>query len=243
MKCTGERVVRFLVCLQVVRPFPVISTVSRLSLPMHRVEIRSLKEPELPLARDMAAQYPDFHARYVVERLPSFFRIARDLDSDPAYWGRQRLVVGAFFEDDMIGTASVEPVTKQTSPERTEEEDERFWAAFTDHEASVFDTLQQSLCTTIIDAPVGSLSIHSLAVLPAHRKQGTARSLVRFIIDALEETERSSLYIEFARLKWLRQFGCSLGFTIVRQTFSISERLEYGCWGSILMRYQCRDSG
>ena len=32
MKCTGERVVRFLVCLQVVRPFPVISTVPRLSL-------------------------------------------------------------------------------------------------------------------------------------------------------------------------------------------------------------------
>ena len=31
MKCTGERVVRFLVCLQVVRPFPVISTVRRLN--------------------------------------------------------------------------------------------------------------------------------------------------------------------------------------------------------------------
>ena len=30
MKCTGERVVRFLVCLQVARPFPVISTVIRL---------------------------------------------------------------------------------------------------------------------------------------------------------------------------------------------------------------------
>ena len=30
MKCTGEWVVRFLVCLQVVRPFPVISTVRRL---------------------------------------------------------------------------------------------------------------------------------------------------------------------------------------------------------------------
>ncbi|TWU48981.1 hypothetical protein Poly51_48850 [Rubripirellula tenax] len=31
MKCTGERVVRFLVCLQVVRPFPVISTVIALN--------------------------------------------------------------------------------------------------------------------------------------------------------------------------------------------------------------------
>jgi hypothetical protein len=28
MKCTGERVVGFLVCLQIVRPFPVISTVT-----------------------------------------------------------------------------------------------------------------------------------------------------------------------------------------------------------------------
>ena len=27
MKCTGERVVRFPVCLQLARPFPVISTV------------------------------------------------------------------------------------------------------------------------------------------------------------------------------------------------------------------------
>jgi len=30
MKCTGGRVVRFLVCLQVFRPSPVISTVRRL---------------------------------------------------------------------------------------------------------------------------------------------------------------------------------------------------------------------
>lgn len=32
MKCTGQRVVRFLVTLQVVRPFPVISNVRRLKI-------------------------------------------------------------------------------------------------------------------------------------------------------------------------------------------------------------------
>ncbi len=33
MKCTGERVLRFLDCLHIVRPFPVISTVIQLKDP------------------------------------------------------------------------------------------------------------------------------------------------------------------------------------------------------------------
>jgi hypothetical protein len=37
MKCTGERVARFLVCLHVVRPFPVISTVE-----LNRIALASL---------------------------------------------------------------------------------------------------------------------------------------------------------------------------------------------------------
>ncbi len=41
MKCTGERVVCFLVCLQVDRPFPVISTVIALKCPYaeHHLEM------------------------------------------------------------------------------------------------------------------------------------------------------------------------------------------------------------
>lgn len=52
---------------------------------MRDVEIRPLTESELRLARDIAARHPDVHARYVVERLPSFFSIARELDPDPIY--------------------------------------------------------------------------------------------------------------------------------------------------------------
>lgn len=37
MKCTGERVVRFFVCLQVVRPFPVVSTVIRPNLSIFKI--------------------------------------------------------------------------------------------------------------------------------------------------------------------------------------------------------------
>lgn len=151
--------------------------------------------------------------------------------------------MGAFFGGDLIGTASVEHVNDEASPERSEEDDERFWATFSDHEVNVFNTHQDSFCKTIIGAPAGSLSVHSLAVSPGNRHRGTARSLIQFIIDSLTETERLSLYVEFARLTWLRRFGRSLGFSIVRQTFSISERLEYGCWGSILMQYQPKHSG
>lgn len=208
---------------------------------MRELAIRSLDVSEFCLARDIAIQNIDFHARYVVERLPTFFDIARELDPDAQFGNRQRLFAGAFIADKMIGTVAVERVSDTSFPERSTDEDERFWNRFTEHDTSVYDTLQSSLNKTLIGAPVGSLSIHSLCVSPSYRRCGIARSLVRHVITCLDANEQLSLYIEFARLKWLRRFGVSLGFTTVRQTFSISERMEYGCWGSVLMRYQVRN--
>ncbi len=51
MKCTGERVVRFLVCLQVVRPFPVISTVLR------SLDFTQYTRVRLPLTLLVLTQY------------------------------------------------------------------------------------------------------------------------------------------------------------------------------------------
>jgi GNAT superfamily N-acetyltransferase len=209
---------------------------------MHNVEIRPLRDSEIQSSREMVAQNPDFHARYVVSRLPSFFAIARKLDPDSAYLKRQRLNVGAFYTGELIGTASVERVTEKPFSELSDEDNKWFSLAFTEHEVKVYDTLQQSLCKTIIGAPIGSLSIHSLAVSLDNRNQGVARHLLRYIIDSLSERERLLLHIEFAKLKWLQRFGRSLGFKTVRHTFSLSERLEYGCFGSVLMRYQPEDS-
>lgn len=210
---------------------------------MRDLEIRSLDTLEFSLARDIASRNTDLHTRYVVERLPTFFDIARDLDPDALYGGRQRLLAGAFIGGKMIGTVAIERVSDAVFPERTADEEDRFWDRFTEHEVSVYETLQSSLNKTLIGAPSGSSTIHSLGISPAHRRCGVARSLLQHAITCLDASEQLSLYIEFARLKWLRQFGVSLGFSTVRQTFSISERLEFGCWGSVLMRYQPHNGG
>lgn len=205
--------------------------------PMRDVEVRSLDAAEIKLSRDIVGRYPDFHMCYLVERLPRFFGMGRMLDPDARYFQRQRLALGAFVAGAMIGTVAVEPVSNSL-PTPTEYDEERFFAMFSEQETVVYHTLLESFNKTFIGAPLGALTVHSLAVMPEYRQLGIARSLVRFAVNHLSAEERSALYIEFARLKWLVKFGASVGFAKVRQTFSLSERLEYGCWGSVLMRYQ-----
>lgn len=205
------------------------------------VEIRTLEALEVGRSRDLVNRYTDFHTKCVAARLPSFFDITRELNPDAQYGDRQRVVTGAFSGGELVGTVAVEAVTDASIPDRTMEQEERFWSRFSEHDAGVYDALICSLDKTLIGSPVGSLTLHSLAVSPAFRRRGIARSLLYHTIESLDADEQLSLYIEFARLKGLRSLGASLGFSTVRQTFSISERLEYGCWGSVLMRYRLAD--
>ena len=60
MKCTGERVVRFPVCLQVIRPFPVISNVRRRAYTSMVVSPNSILNPTIhrPIAGFVPASPP-----------------------------------------------------------------------------------------------------------------------------------------------------------------------------------------
>ncbi len=186
---------------------------------MTEIVIRSIEKSEICAARELAASYVDFHARYVKERLPTFFDIARVLDSDAEYANRQRLMVGAFLGEQVIGSACIERQIALTAPELSD--DHEFWQQFNEHDLNVYCTLLDSLRKTYIGAPPDSLTVHSLAVQPAYRQRGIARLLLEYAIGELSPKERKFLYIEFARLKWLCQFGASLGFQTVRRTFSI----------------------
>lgn len=205
---------------------------------MHDMVIRELDSHEISLARELTRSNPDLHSQCLVNQLSKYNEMMLDIFPDEELGKRQRLVVGAFFADKIIGTVGVERTTSTPLPERTSEEDERFHAKYTQYERTRFLTLWSNLCRTYIGAPDGSLTIHSLAVATDHRRGGLARTLVNYAIDSLDETERCSLYIEFARRKFLTRFGTSLGFKTVHKTFLISERLQFGCWGSVLMRYQ-----
>lgn len=208
---------------------------------MGSLKIRSLDSHEVSRARDIVNQNHDLHCRYVVKRLPDYFNIVRELYSDAQFGDRQRLLVGAFSGEKMIGTVAAERVSDLPLPKRTEDDDKRFRTRFTEHEMTVYQTLETDLAATYIGAPAGSLIIHSLGVSTSHRRGGVARSLVDHAIKSLDDNEQLSLHIEFARIKWLEQFGTSLGFSTIRKTFSFTERLQYGCWGSVLMRYQAHN--
>ncbi len=208
---------------------------------MHDIVVHSLDWAEISAARDMTSSLVDFHARYVVERLPAFFEIARILDPDTEYRKRQRLVVGAFLGEEIIGTVAVERQVELSAPELPDHH--VFWKRFTEHDLNVYCTLNDSLRKTYLGAPQDSLAVHSLAVRPDFRQRGIARSLLEYVLADLNSSELASLYIEFARIKWLCKFGASPGFEAVRRTFSISERLEYGCWGSVLMQYAGPECG
>lgn len=208
----------------------------RLNILNHIVLIRTLDASEIGSARDLFCRYVDFHARHVVERLPAFFDIARLLDPDTAFAERQRVVVGACIERNMVGAVAIQ---RTQGLEALDLDDlHPIWDKYSDHDLDVYCTLNESLARTCIGTPPNTLMVHSLAVRPEYRRCGIARSLLAHAIAGLAPEERSSLYIETARVKWLVKICTKLGFSPVRKTLSLSERLEYGYWGSVLLTYQ-----
>lgn len=208
---------------------------------MHEPELRMLDASEVSAARDLCSANPDIHARYIVERQPVFFDIARLFDPDDRFFNRQRLVVGAFVQDQLIGTVAVETTSAMTATDLPDNHE--FWDRYGQHDLDLFTTLYESLTRTYIGAPNGALTIHSLSVALAHRRNGIASALLQCVINALTQDEKASLYIECARRRSLTMLGRSVGFACERKTFSFSERLEYGCWGSVLMRYAIPNCG
>lgn len=79
--------------------------------------------------------------------------------------------------------------------------------------------------------------MHSLSVAPPFRRTGLATHLIGLAIDELSADEKKELYVETARQRYLVKLFSKQRFRIVRKSFSISEKLEYGQWGSVLMKY------
>lgn len=204
---------------------------------MRETIIRSLEPSEVSTARELLHRNSDIHSRFLHERLPCYFDIASHFDPDEIFRRRQRLLLGAFDGDEMVGSVGVECASDHLPTELTNDEVDRLSNMFSDHQLSAFATLQNGVSKTYIGTPAGSLTVHSLTVESGYRHNGVARSLVQQAIASLDLSERRSLYIEVARLRWLKRFVESLGFLTVRKTFSLSERLQFGCWGALLLQY------
>ncbi len=204
---------------------------------MHEVVIRPLSESEVPLSRRLYARSPDREAMYLVERLPHFFDIADFLDPVGPYVARQLFVLGAFREDLLIGTVAVEKTSLSRNADIGEIGTDALLRRFSEHDILVYSTLAIAHRRIFIGAPEASLYIHSLSVDESRRRIGIATQLIRTAIELLNDQQRLSLYMEVPRLKWVQRWGESLGFRPLRKTLSLSQRLEFGCWGHVLMRY------
>lgn len=210
---------------------------------MDEIAIRPLCRDEIAESWRLWARNPDAHSAYIVNRLPAFFEIAALFDPCRSYLRRQRFVLGAFDSGRMIGTVAVERSGTERGCELAEHEWDAIYTRFSERDLDIYDTLQSALSKTYIGAPDGSLTIHSLGVETEYRGKGIGTRLLLSAIDELDRDEHPSLYVEIARIRWLQNLCESVGFRVVRRTFSISERLEFGLWGSVLMRYAPSTSG
>ena len=205
---------------------------------MSSVAIRHVDQPDYQVTRELTALYPDLHARYVVERLPAFFSIAHFFDPPRMYAARQKLVLGAYNSKTLVGAVAVQTVQDLPEVGARENQWNVFFSRFTQHDLDVYTELTMALLKTYIGSPIGSLCLHSLTVSPEYRGRGIAKRLIETLLCELDDVDREILYVETARNTKLTRLFESTGFRSVRKTFSISERFEFGCWGSNLLKYR-----
>lgn len=202
------------------------------------VEIKLLTEREVRVHRLFNLVYPDAHLEVVLRAFPKFAEILRIFDPDTLYWGRQRLIIGAFSEGEMVGTIAVQNPNSQQALEWSDAQWARFFLHFSHEELNKYDTWNTSLLKTSLRAPENAYLMHSLSVAPSFRLTGLATKLIGLAIAELSQNEKKELFVETARHRYLEKLFSKHGFRVVRKSFSISEKLEYGQWGSILMRHE-----
>ena len=205
------------------------------------VEIKLLSEREVLEHRLLSMAYPDAHLAVVLRAFPRFAEIYRIFDPDSLYWRRQRLIIGAFSAGEMVGTIAVQNSNPQQALEWSDAQWESFFHHFSHEELNTYDTWNASLWKTSLCAPENSHLMHSLSVAPSFRLTGLATKLIGMAIAELSQNEKKELFVETARHRYLEKLFSKHGFRVVRKSFSISEKLEYGQWGSILMRHEADD--
>jgi len=200
---------------------------------MTEFAVHPLAEDEIAEHRQLYSAHPDAFSASVVQRFPAYDDVARFFDPDETYAKRQRLVLGAFTNRNLVGTVGIQRPECPSETEMIQDRWDAFFKTFSDHDLAVFNTWTKSLRRTFIGAPEGSLILHSLVVVPEYRRMGVASKLVRAALCELKEKERRCLYTEIVRATWAIRWFETLSFVTVQKTLSLSQRLEFGCWGSV----------
>lgn len=200
--------------------------------------IRRLDSSEIAVARSLYNSYPDWHAQRVYDWFPKFPEIERLQLPDERLVANTKFGLGAFDGSDLVASILCVCQSGLTNQALTESEEEALWDNVSDEELERYQVLYESYWRTFIGAPDDALLLSSLSVAEGYRRQGLARRLICEAIETVPESERELAYIEVARIRWLQRLCETTGFRLERKTFSVSERLEYGCWGSALYRYR-----
>lgn len=201
---------------------------------MNGLVFRTLEEDEVEEARQLSNRTPDVFAAHALARLPCFFEIADLFVTVPVFIAKQRIMLGPFHGQRLIGVVFVSAIHRLAELGSTDVDWNPVLARFSEHEAQVFCTLAADWSKLLIGAPDGSLSLHTLCVALEYRGRRIATKLISEAITLLSDDERSSLYIEVARISSHLRMCKSAGFQIVRKSLSLSARLHFGCWGSAL---------
>jgi ribosomal protein S18 acetylase RimI-like enzyme len=204
---------------------------------MSDVTFRELELADVNAARRLSNQNPDVFGRYAIERLPEFWEIADMAQPATALAAQQRLMLGAFHGDRIVGAAFVMPAALQLNYVADEEIWERVRAKFTDQVVNIYATLYSDMVSSMIKSPSEGLLVHTLCVDSAFRRQGVARRLLLEATKSLSASELAALYVQVARTKGHRRLCESVGFKVLRLRFSFSDRLQFGIWGSILLQF------
>lgn len=202
------------------------------------IDIRTLFDGEVAAAQELSNRIPDVFTAYLQERLPNFFEISEVVDPPR----EPRLAVGAYDEGRLVGAASVSVALGPDAWKDVQHDWDAIEERFSNHELGVYFTLLGDWNRALIGAPEGSLFVHSLCVEPSHRGRGVGRRLVAGAIERLETAERGTLFMEVARRRGWRRFCEPLGFRAMRRTLSLSDRLQFGCWGVVLLKYESGDA-
>ena len=201
------------------------------------IEIRTLFAREVGGHRQLCTSFPDPHLAVLLRAFPKFPDIAQFFEPDDMYRRRQLLLVGAFSANRMVGTVAIQVNARHPSAESTGDEWDKFFGRFSQQELSAFDTWSASLQRTYLLAPENALTLHSMAVATDHRRQGLASKLIEYAVSELSEVDRKRLFVETARQGYLVNLYAKHNFRVVRKSCSLSEWLEYGQWGSVLMQH------
>lgn len=201
------------------------------------IELRPLFDREVAVHREHCNSYPDSHLAVLLRVFPKFPEIVRFFESDHVYRRRQLLLVGAFSASGMVGTVAIQMNAPHQSAGLTDDEWGKFFGRFSQQELKAFDTWSASLQKTYLLAPANALTLHSLAVATDYRRKGLAGKLIDYAVSELSQVDRKRLFVETARQSYLVNLFAKHNFRVVRKSCSLSEWLEYGQWGSVLMQH------